>query len=78
MGKVKLFKSHNHIFGDVPIIEEPIDLVKEREQEGALMDGSVKGIIKQVQKEVAEANREVIEVDKSDGDDEHKADKSPV
>lgn len=78
MGKVKLLKSHNHIFGDVPTVEELLDPVEEREQEEAVMDGSVKGIIKQVQKELAEVNREVIEVDESDGDDEHEADKSPV
>ena len=69
MGKVKLLKSCNRIFGDVPTVEELLDPVEEREQEEAVTDGSVKGIIKQVQKEVAEVNREVIEIDESDDDD---------
>jgi hypothetical protein len=78
MGKVELLKSRNRIFGDVPTVEELLDPVEEREQEDAVTDGSVKGIIEQVRHEAAEANREVIEVDESDGDDEHEGDESPV
>jgi hypothetical protein len=42
--KVSALRSHNHIFGPAPSVDEIVDPIEEWQQEEEELDGSVKGI----------------------------------
>ena len=70
MKDISDLKARNRIFGPIPSVDDILDPLEERQQEGAPLDGSVKGIADMVRKEVAGVDRDVEEVEDSDSEDD--------
>lgn len=70
MKDISDLKARNRIFGPIPSVDDILNPLEERQQEGAPLDGSVKGIADMVWKKVAGVDRDVEEVEDSDSKDD--------